>query len=395
MTEELTKLSEFLVTYGKPNSARNQNENQVDHGEFLQTTFAKLRKWLEQRISKSGSKEALGIFVKQTQLQLTARANDTYNAIRNIGKGNNPMANVFREIHSELIAMLEYLHLHYADYFDHSIAIPLGMPQTQANESSIHDVLLHFGATGADPNLIELLNDLLNATENGDPKDTTWAHYEYRSELAKQLRAASASRARENDPTFALIEVLISCNVNHISFYNYMMEYIDETVDTNTTFEEKEDELEMLLKKIERIRVSENMAFHLKVQNIHDSLRGNIVHELERIQRTKHAINNHGENTDDPHDRFHFNVAATIEELLLLIWVMIEVGFIKTLKHSRMYTFIHNHVRTDRTDHPSTKYMRNHFGPTNVPERVVRNVRAWLTHMVQFIDDYFRGQKKK
>lgn len=387
------RLTRFLEKYGNPNPA--QEEVQPDDRQSLYEALNDLPTKLEQRISDSTTNEALAIFIRQTQLQLTARADAAHTAFLKHSEYGSAIAAVFGEMNSRLIGILKYLYRHYADHFDHSLTIPAGMPQEQIDGN--REVIDRLNEISVDKDLTELVAGLLNDQESATPENSTWAHFDYRAKLASQLNTTIDQHKKTGgDSTLPVIEALVGCNVNNIGFYNYMLSYIDRITDANTTFEEKEEELEALLKKMERVRVSPKMAYHVKSGHIRDYLMGCIMSELGSLKRKRDSAKQQRQGPKDNNgNSFYFSVSTTIEGLLLLAWLMTKVGFIKTAMHSRLYAFIRNHIRTERTDSPSTKYMQNHFGPKNATPKTVNKIRALLVRMIKLLDEHFGPPKNR
>ncbi|MBK1439815.1 hypothetical protein JHJ32_07460 [Parapedobacter sp. ISTM3] len=392
MRGELTKLTKFLEIYGRCDPA--DGKIQPNDGQSVNVLFDKLLSKLEQRIADSASNEALAIFIRQTQLGFTTRADACHAALLECSKRGNQIVEMLSEIHRKITYVLQYLHDNHADHFDHSLPVPIGLRQDLATVDGAAELRNRLKEVRADNRLIKLLTGLLLDDKNGDPEGSTWAYFDYRTKLIGQVNSTISYHREGTDATVPIIEALVSCNVNNIGFYRYMLSYIDQIIDSNATYEEKEEELETLLRKMERVRVSPKMAYHSKTGHIRDSIKGCIMYELDRIKRAKKSTSQHwGNAKNNGREHFYFNIAATIQELLLLAWLMIEVGFIKSKNHSRLYVFIRNHIRTERTDNPSTGYMRNKFGPNNVAPKTVRIMRAWLMLMVKRLDTLAAAQK--
>lgn len=393
MRGELTKLTKFLEVYGKPDTAFDvirPNDKQS-----LVATFDKLEMRLEQRLCNTSSEEALAIFIRQTQLGFTGQADACYTFSVEHDKRGTQMADFFSELHGRFVNVLQWLHLNYADYFDHSLPVPIGLRRELAQVEGTPESLDRLKGSNADSRLIGLLNRLLSDEHSDDPEGATWAYFDYRAKLISRLNSTISNHEDGIDATVPIIECLVSCNVNTDGFYSYLESYIDRITEGNATFEEKEEELEILLRKMERVRINPTMAYHAKTGHVRDFITGCIMLELDRIKRSKKSTNQWGNAKNNGRESFYFAIAATIQVLLLVAWLMIEVGFIKSKNHSRLYLFVRNHIRTERTQSPSPRYMRNNFGPNKASPKTIRNTRALLMRMVDRLDRLAAERKVK
>lgn len=280
---------------------------------------------------------------------------------------------------------LEYLRRHYGAYFNMQGPVSPWLAVKNRRLVNYRQLITRFEQKMIDPELVQILEEYigyLNIPEN--PVIENLRQYYYLKDIAAELELFSLLPATEND-TFSLIRRLIGYDFNVLPFYDFMTGYIKRTAPEELPYEIRELELLNLLKEMETIRIERPVGFLSEVQPLKESICRSIDHDLANIAKMKALLNT--PNSAIP--GFYFTVSFTIEQLLFMFRIAMEETLVKCRFKSHLYAFISRHIRFSRSDTPSHQYMRNLFSSEEVPQKVVRAVRAALMTMVNRIDNVY------
>lgn len=398
---QFTELSAFTRAVEALTPDSSSNERNLAHENALEVAWNEFKNHLAKQISEQDTREKLSIFLKIVQNNLTEFADDLYHKYSNyIGCGADHtmvIPGVLNRTLNEVIAMLEYYKLNYPDHFDLYAKIPLGLTGRNKDRASVQrNMVAGLNKRHIDNQLVQIIDVYtLGLFITKDFRLENWGQYDYLWKLMIRLDHFLESENSEDD-TFRLIKLLIGYNFNPIEFYDFMLEYASKIINPDMPFEDQELELLLLLKTIQNIRPESNSGYKLLIPTISESLSGYISRELETLSKMKSVMilpPVKGKNSQN--SSYYFDVSMTLEELFFLLKIMVEVRLIRTKFKSNLYSFVATHIRTDRTKAPSEQYMRNIFGPNReVPVRVIRKVRSWLTMIINYIDTHFGDQLK-
>lgn len=402
---ELTKLNAFLGSWSGAEDALIGVSDFDDCRAFIHLTCQNLQREIEHHIDGLDNQDNIAKYIRSSQVRLSyvadcsRRLADEFNVLSSGPQsGKQETALLFKEVNSQMIRLLDYLHVYFSNHFNHDAILPRGYcaDGRQKTAAQRSEAIKGLSEKKVDENLIFLLDGFLCRLDNqGDELIKTWQQYDYLYDLSLEL--VSFSRvAHTGDSTLKLIKLLMAHDFNHVEFYAYMLNYVEVIASGNSSFMEKQILLNDLHLQLVTIRLERRAGYNTDMMPVRDSVCGSIE---KRIKHLEVSGNLHTRHDTSGKDRkfswFYFEVGSTIEELMFLTWVMVQVSFIKTRFHSHLYAFIENHIRAEQTKHPSPAYMRNHFGNKDVSAKVVRKVREWLHRMIFFIDTHFKDQLKR
>lgn len=357
--------------------------------------WAEITSDLEVRRKEQDNHHKLSMFIKIAQNNLTEFANHTYEFHRQFEPYNSQcgleIKDCLKEIGMQIVKSLELLFNYYTADFDLNGTIPFWLIYTNNKVIPLHKTMMdQMKVNRIDPELILVLDGYLVCLHQPENhKIRSWRQFFYIQHLAEEL--AVYMRQPDSNETISLIKFLIGYNFNPLPFYEFFLKYAVTAISPDMPYEDQEMEWLILLKIIENVRLETKDGYNTEVPSILESIAGFIHRELGLIAKKKLIMVPLPLNgKENRRSNYYFSVSTTIEELFFLIRIMLEVSFIKTSYKANLYSFVANHIKTDRSNNPSAQYMRNLFGLNKViPLKVVKKIRAWLVTMIAYIDAHF------
>ena len=366
----------------------------------LKTIWDEIVADLENRIKEQDNRDKLSTFIKVAQNNLTVFADHIFLIYQQCepcsGNCRLEIKDFLGYIGTEIIKILESLHNNYSDLFDINANAPIWLIYNNKAAIPRHKTIIHkLEVNHFDPELILILDSYLEALyKPGGTKIKCWRQFFYMQNLVDELTLFIESLASAD--TMRLIKLLIGFDFNPLPFYEFFLEYAVTIVSPDMPYEDQEMEWLLLLKTIENVRLEVKAGYNTEVPSILESISDYIQRELGIIAKLKSVMAPYPTNGKDKRgSNYYFSVCTTIEELFFLIRVMLDVRFIKTRYKANLYSFVSNHIKTDRSNNPSAQYMRNVFGLNRVvPLRIVKKIRFWLVAMISHIDSNFGDHLK-
>lgn len=287
------------------------------------------------------------------------------------------------EFSNEICDILISLSTNFYEHFDFNLEVPNWVIdrniKAMLNQSRI---ISNLRDKNIDIALIDLLDSYLNCLHQSNSYMLkTWSQYFYLEAISDRLLYFIESPITEDD-NLKLIKLLIGYNFNTLEFHEYLLMYLDLSTNSDLPYEDQEFELLEMLKVIGGIRIERKDGYLNEVASILDSTNSYLKRGLDTIANIKGAVS-----------PYYFNAHTTLEELLFLFRVMLQVRLISTKFKTQLYQFIERHIKTERTKIPSAQYIRNTLSTNQeIPKKTVLKVRAWLMMMVSHIDTNFRDR---
>lgn len=383
--EKLEALIDALVASGDSPSKPDQFiEEEVPE---IEVSF---RKRLINRISEQRSLDDLALFVQDTQVRMTVFTEKVYAFFEQgekLGEAALPShQKLLFDLGMKMTDHLNYLRVHYSKVFNESGPVSPWVYLKNKQTSNYTVLLERLNQRVDDEALLRILEDYLSCLHN--PKNTfiqNWRQYFYLQDLAKEIDLLLIMSSSQKDLRIALIRRLIGFNFNPLVFYEYLIERIADVAGDVLPYEVRELELLNILKGVSTIRTENEIGLLSNVMPLRDSICGSIEHDLANIARMKTLSQAEGTNSM----AFYFMVSLTLEQLLFFFRLTMEEAHVRCKYHSHLYAFISRHIRVQRSESPSEHYMRNVFSAKEVPQKVVRAVRAALMTLVNRIDSTY------
>ncbi|RLJ77365.1 hypothetical protein [Pedobacter alluvionis] len=401
MNEVLNKLHIHVDSFGQLKNFNPEGREYAKKESQLKETWSSFSERLQQRIGEQDTDEKLSVFIKITQDRLTDFADKVFEYYKEVESSTTEcqvkQKLLFNDIENEIVKVLEFLKLNFSNCFNYFGKVPRWIFYINKDVvTKKNSIISGLEKKSVNEDLIVIISSFLDKfQDSGTLNFKNWHQYIYYKKMVRALCKFVESPDTDDD-TMNLIKRLIGYNFNLVTFYYFMVDYIEKMVVKNAPFEEPEITLLQILKNVGNIRPELSNGYNPEVQPILESVNGSILHQLSVIAKLKQVdIPDITGGTRQKKAWHYFEVSSTLEELLFFFKVMQAISFIKTRYNSNLYRFVERHIKTDRTrnPNPSPQYMRNIFAPSwEFSPKVVRKVRSWLTRMIAYIDAHFPDQ---
>jgi|GEM_PF-1508238 len=400
VTHHFNQIATFInnvIFLQNPIVVNGETEN---HQISVKVIFDSLKDTLEQKIFEQENSESLTLLIQYIQLRLTNLADSLPANVLEVSEAVDEIyvniLLVVREIHARILELLHYLHFSFGSYFNLKFNLPICFYSSTVQLISGQDKIINnLLARGVDSQLVAIIGDFINSL--AQPNNffiKTWEQFDYLNEFVFQLKQFCKVDFFENC-TVRLLLLLIGQNFNCIYFYNFLLDFIDKTILGDNIYQEQEIGLIEMLRIIANVRQEVKTGYNPDIPFIGESVVASIKRDLERIDSLKRIYNQDTGNTGEGGKDFYFKLAGTVEELMFIIKILMDLKILKTKFKSIIYTFIEKHIKTERTKTPSTQYMRNILSPNReVPTRIVKRIRSTLMSIVHYIDINYKDHLK-
>jgi hypothetical protein len=303
------------------------------------------------------------------------------------------IAGLFRKMSERAITVLRHLFDHLVDYLNLEGKLPAGYTSIAHTSAMnrVEKIIKELRSMEINKDLIDLLSAyLVNAGPEQLYPLKTWHQWQYLQETISWLDEFTQHKPAVNAECKLLIQ-LVARNFNSIRIYAYFLKYIGRITTADKAFQDQQQDLLYLLKVLRQVLVDSRNIYDVHVQPLKDSLIVCLTAELDYVKQREKTFVDHYKSTTNSPSKFYFTVAVTLAEFMFLVKVWMEINFIQTKFKSYIYEFISNHIHTNRAENLSKKSMRNHISNPYLPDRLVINVREWLSKMIAHIDLHYKG----
>lgn len=393
MAASLTKLKGFIQTYSGCNF-ENIPEQEIDElKSFLTEAISSVTWEIEDNLRNSKNRVEKKQYIVSLQFQLTYMADRIFGFDRD-DKKSVKISTVFVWLQTSIFELLIHIRTYFGFYFDFGMDLPAGfVGHSKLGYQSFDNLSGKLTETKVDPDLSLLIRTFAEATGKSERfKIRTWRQLDF---LLKTIGAVEhcLDTIPGNDIDLELLKIFISRNFNSIQVYAWFLKYIERITFADNSFQDQKQRLLYLLKVTKQVRIGDKGCFDPKVQSLQTSIVESLDAEIRYLE-DKHQLFLQEFKSTNPEDpsKFYFTVMSTLGELMFLFRLMLEVGFVETKFNSYLYEFVSNHIRTKNTENISKKSQRNLFNNKPFPDRVVQNVRLWLTKMTNHLDLYYKAK---
>jgi hypothetical protein len=257
---------------------------------------------------------------------------------------------------NRLSGVLVYLEEHFPEYFDQDMKMPVASMNLIVEEfrSFVLSLSEKFRKTNVDIGLVELVK---NAIEEFIliKKPISFRTFYYIKFLRIHL---TNFQVQTDTETLDVIRVLMHCNFNEESFYNYMVRYIKWSVNKVSTVNEKLDELAFYHKFANQETCLNNLAFNNHGAPINIQLADWITQEAQYLKHKQQLLPMIVDAEDAVSPEFKLNFDLSVPILAYLFRAFIDAGVIQNKNTSELIRFLTKYAKTKRSDSISYESLR-------------------------------------
>jgi hypothetical protein len=174
------------------------------------------------------------------------------------------------------------------------------------------------------------------------------------------------------------------CNLNHESFYNYLLRYIQWSVNKLSSVNEKLDELAFYLKFANQEASLNNFAFDHNNAPINVQLADWIAQEAQYLKHKQQLMPITISAEDAVASEFKLNFDLSVSTLAYLFRAFIEAGVIQNKNISELIRFLIKYVKTKRSESISYESFRIKY--YSVENGTKDTVKKTLQSVLNFIN---------
>ena len=272
------------------------------------------------------------------------------------GGNDQPTTCFLQSILDRLSALLVYLKEHFPDYFNQDMKMPSIYRKMIKDEidSFLALLTLKFGNSNVDIGLVELIKNSLSSCLDSKG-GISFRQFYYLKLLRLNVEAMDSSHYAAFE-TLDLIRLLMHCNFNTESFYNYTLKYVRWAVDKAPTVGEKLDQLTFYLKFSNQETPATGVAFNHHEAPVNVQIADWISQEIMYLKNKQQLTTVSAE--DVLTSEFKVTFDLSVSHLAYLIRSFVESGVIQNKNLSELIRFLTKYVKTKRSESISYESFR-------------------------------------
>jgi hypothetical protein len=252
--------------------------------------------------------------------------------------------------------LLAYLEEHFPEYFDQDMKMPsvsINLVVLELN-TFVDAISAKFQNANIDIGLIHLLKNTIDQFAS-HPRHISFRIFYYMKFLRIHLSNFNLDTGTE---TIDLIRLLMHCNFNEESFYNYFVKYIQWAVNKLSSVNEKLDELAYYQKFANQETSTSTLAFNHLSAPVNIQIADWISQEVQYLKH-KQQLAPLTINAEEavPTD-FKLNFDLSVSMLAYLFRAFVESGVIQNKNVSELIRFLTKYVKTKRSESISYESFR-------------------------------------
>lgn len=257
---------------------------------------------------------------------------------------------------TRLSDLLAYLEEHFPEYFDQDMKMPSASINLVVLELNtfIDAISTKFQNANIDIGLIQLLKNTIDQFAS-HPRCISFRTFYYMKFLRIHLSNFNLDTGTE---TIDLIRLLMHCNFNEESFYNYVVKYIHWAVNKVSSVNEKLDELAFYLKFANQESCTSSLAFNHLSAPVNIQIADWISQEVQYLKHKQQLVPMTINAEDAVPTDFKLNFDLSVSILAYLFRAFVESGVIQNKNVSELIRFLAKYVKTKRSDSISYESLR-------------------------------------
>ncbi|RAW01970.1 hypothetical protein DQQ10_05270 [Pseudochryseolinea flava] len=289
---------------------------------------------------------------------------------------------IFDPVVTKLSDLLTYLEDHFPEYFDLDMKMPTAASNVIVVELSAFNETIaeRFESLNVDIGLIQLIKNTIEQFII-HPTLMSFRTFYYFKFLRIHLSNLKADNSTE---TLDLIRLLMHCNFNQESFYQYFVRYIQWAVNKVASVNEKLDELAFYLKFANQEASVGSFAFNHNSVPVNIQIADWISQEVQYL-KNKQQLSPMTLNAEDAiSTEFKLNFDLSVSILAYLFRAFTETGVIQNKNTSELIRFLTKYVKTKRSESLSYESFRIKY--YSVENGTKDAVKKMLQSVLNFIN---------
>jgi hypothetical protein len=280
----------------------------------------------------------------------------------------------------KLTDLLAYLEEHFPEYFDQDMKMPTVRMTLIRDELRTFDAFLSekFGYSNIDIGLIQIVKNAIEASLSKGKAMSFRAFYYF-----KYLRIQIANFNLEDDTeSIDLIKLLMHCNFNHETFYNYLVKYVRWSVDKVSLLNEKLEVLAFYLKFANQETSITSLACSHSKPPINIQIADWVAQEVHYIKQ-KQQLAAENLSADISLEAFKLDFDLSVSSVAYLFRAFTETGVIQNKNVSELIRFLTKYVRTKRSESISYESFRvKYYAVESGTKNAVKKALESLLHYI-------------
>jgi hypothetical protein len=283
---------------------------------------------------------------------------------------------------TRLSDLLVYVEEHFPEYFDQDMRMPSVFINSVADELNdfVESISEKFQNVNIDIGLTQLLKNAIDYFASHS-KEVSFRMFYYFKFLRGHLASFQLDSATE---TIDLIRLLMHCNFNAESFYNYFVRYIQWTLNKVSSVNEKLDELAFYLKFANQESCTCSIGFNHHGTPINIQIADWISQEVQYLKQKQQLAPMTVSAEDAVPTDFKLNFDLSVSILAFLFRAFIETGVIQNKNTSELIRFLTKYVKTKRSESISYESFRIKY--YSVENGTKDAVKKMLQSVLNFIN---------
>lgn len=288
---------------------------------------------------------------------------------------------LFDPIVIRLSDLLAYLEEHFPEYFDQDMKMPAAAGNSIVCELNTFAEVVSkkFQDVNVDIGLIQLIKNTVDQFLSQNSHISFRMFYYF-----KFLRIhVSNFKVDTTTETLDVIRLLMRCNFNEESFYQYFVRYIQWTINKVASLNEKLDELAFYLKFVNQESCTGSFAFNHLSAPVDIQIADWISQEIQYLKH-KQQLSPISLNAEDavPTD-FKLNFDLSVSILAYLFRAFTETGVIQNKNASELIRFLTKYAKTKRSESISyesfrIKYYSVESGTKDAAKKMLQSVLNFI-----------------
>lgn len=384
MKQAIEKIMDFVITTVHP-----KNTDKLDLStngltallDFAASNTESIKKSLVNILFNHRNQSEIEASVQNCQALIIRLLNDLFIYQQNLDE-NNTLLNLYRSLSNLLVDVLTYIERYFSRYFNVDEEIPqiYYLLNNEDFDQQLSSLNLDFKDRISDPQLLDMIIDHNPMQANNrNSKTVTFRDLIYWKELLEELNDMVSRRSNYK----SVEEILLYFNFNHIQFFKYLIDKLQEEYDKLEAVDAKLELLKYRRKFFRQINIKPNFALFSQFPSIKEQALNWIEEEIYFIKSQQHQDEILEKKDIEPTSQSKISVALSVAQLAFLIRVFILGKIITNHNQSDVIRIFASNFKTYKTEDISYGSL---YGKYFKPEAsAIKEVKGALLQLVTLI----------